>query len=90
MTPDEIKIFLTDFQSGTSVKAPLTTTLGPDTEPIFNTLTRVSEKAFSLTTTFREFWAGNGWSGEQTETEAMSLEKLEGLLKYYDLKDFSK
>lgn len=49
---------------------------GSDVEILRSEIYRSGENEFILTTYFREFWAGHGWSIEQNVKESMSLNIL--------------
>jgi hypothetical protein len=88
MNKEEIERLIASYKIGSVYTVPFSTTLGPDTEALSNELSRTDDENFILTTTFREFWAGHGWSTEQTEVEKIEKGRLEHLLQYYEASDF--
>ncbi|MFL5730873.1 MAG: hypothetical protein ACJ75J_15400 [Cytophagaceae bacterium] len=89
MSNEEIQQLIAAFKTDKTYTVPFSTTLGPDTEALDNSLNRISEDKFVLTTTFREFWAGHGWSLEQTEVQNISKTDLENKLQFYERNEFS-
>ena len=76
MEADDIDPLLDAVRAGRRLRVPFSTTLGPDTRAHENVLSIRTDGLFELTTTFAEFWAGHGWSREQTEVEARTLEQV--------------
>jgi hypothetical protein len=76
----EIDAVLAELRAGGARRVPFDTTLGPDTQAVESVLRAGDDGGFELTTTFREFWAGHGWSLEQRETEVLTEAQVRAAL----------
>lgn len=76
---DEIFVLL---EGSATLSVPLQTPLYPETEAKRSTLARRDDGAYVLCTYFREFWAGHGWSVEQTEEVVLDRAALRARLTY--------
>ena len=84
MDSKDIDVLFRELRAGRTLEVPFSTRMWPETEAIKNVLRLNEAGAFELKTTLREFWAGHGWSLEQTELETRSEAELRTTLTYVE------
>lgn len=78
MTEEQINQYIASFALGQTREIDLhaDSSGGADVELLRSEVQRYELEMFILTTYFREFWAGHGWSGEQSVSEYIGLKNF--------------
>jgi hypothetical protein len=81
VSPEAAAAHIARLEAGERLEVPFHANLWIDCTPMHSVLS-CTDGVFTLTTTFREFWAGHGYSLPQETASTLTIDEVRGGLMY--------